>query len=130
ISLVPDGEYPSRTWTQAVEVGVKNSHRQLQIADASALSANILARFAHLGKDETLMMQWTVTPATPRHKPIHGEAQTKEFRWNSLVNGTLLATKDEVAERRAKLDEHNFYGVLRVGAVASTLERATHLITN
>ena len=67
--LVPDDEYPSRTWTQAVEVGVKNSHRQLQIADASALSANILARFAHLGKDETLMMQWAITPAAPRHKP-------------------------------------------------------------
>ena len=62
------------------------------------------------------MMQWAVTPATPRHKPIHGEAKTKEFRWDSLINGTLLATKDEVAERRAKLDEHNFYAVLRVGS--------------
>ena len=128
--LVPDGEYPSRAWTKAVEVGVKNSHRQLHIADASALSANILARFAHLGKDETLMMQWAVTPATPRHKPIHGEAKTKEFRWNSLTSGTLLATKDEVTERRAKLDEHTFHAVLRVGAVASNPTRATHLIIN
>ena len=129
-SLVPDREYSSRTWTQAVEVGVKNSHRQLHIADASALSANILARFAGVGKDETLMMQWAVTPAPPRHKPIHGEAKTKEFRWDSIVRGDLLATKDEVAERRAKLDEHNFYAVLRVGAVASNPTRATHLITN
>ena len=128
--LVPEDEYPSRAWTQGVEVGVKNSHRQLQIADASALSANILARFAGIGRDETLMMQWAVTPATPRHKPIHGEAKTKEFRWNSLINGTLLATKDEVGERRAKLEEHNFYGVLRVGAAASNQTRATHLITN
>lgn len=128
--LVPDDNSPSRTWTQAVEVGAKNSHRRFRISDASALSANILTRFSQLDEGETLMMQWVVSPATPEHKPIHGDARTKEFRWESLIGGSLLATKDEVAERRSKLDEQNFYAVLRVGAVASTKNRATNLVTN
>lgn len=128
--LVPDDKPPSATWTQAVEVGIKNSHRQLRIADASALSANILTRFSHLDKGETLMMQWVISPATPEHKPVHGVAPTREFRWQSILSGSLQATKDEVYERRGKLEEHNFNAVLRIGAVASTKSGATNLIGN
>lgn len=47
----------------------------------------------------------------------------------TLLNGSL-ASKDEINDRRAKLDEPNLRAVLRIGATAQTVARAEHLMSN
>jgi hypothetical protein len=72
-------------------------------------------------------MQWVVTPAPPAHKPIHKQAKTHHIGPHVITRGNL-ADRDEVNERRAKLEEPNVMAVLRVAAYASTPIRANHLI--
>lgn len=127
--LPEDERYEVCAFTDLVEVGAKNSHRQFQIDDPEALSTNILTRFDHLAEGEKLRMQFVVTPAAREEKPVHGEAMSREFRWQSLYHGPLMASKNEVYDRGQKQQERTFYVALRIGAVASTKTRATHLAT-
>jgi hypothetical protein len=128
IRVSPEDEWPSRTnWTRAVEVGLSNSSRQLRIYSSADLSASILAAMQALEANETLMVQWVVTPAPPKHLPIHREAKTHDLTRHLLMQGSL-ATKDEVTDRREKLSEPNMLAVLRVAAIAATPIRGDHLI--
>lgn len=127
IRLVAEDEYPRRIWVHAVEAGLKNSTRQLRVYNPTDLSTSILANFGTLTEDETLMMQWVISPAMPEHKPIYKEASAEAFSIVGLFTGNM-ASRDEVEDRRAKLEEPNLLTVLRVGAVASTEVRAQYLV--
>lgn len=127
IRLTPEEEPPVRVWVHAVEAGLKAGHRTLRISNPSDVSTSILANFGAMQADETLMMQWVIAPAVPQHKPIHGTAQSKEMSWKALLLGGD-ATRDEVQDRREKLEEPNMLGVLRVAAVASTQTRAQFMV--
>lgn len=127
IRLTPEDEFPERVWVHAVEAGLKAGHRQLDIHDPADVSTSILANFSSLADDETLVMQWVIAPAVPQHKPIYGEATSKERGITGFLFGSQ-ATKDEIEDRRHKLDEPNMLGVLRVGAVASTTVRAQFMV--
>lgn len=127
IRVTPEDEWDHHKWTRAVEVGLTHSARQLRIANPTDLSASLLASVGALQDKEVMVVQWVLTPAAPSHAPIHDEAKSHEFSLKMLTNGNL-ASKDEVNDRRGKLDEPNVLAVLRVGAVASTAGRAEHLI--
>jgi hypothetical protein len=127
IRLTPEEGPPVRVWVQAVEAGLKQSVRQLRIFNSADVSTTILANFGTLGEHETLMMQWVITPATPAHKPVYSQAKTAEFTISSLWRGTE-AGRDEVEDRRSKLEEPNMMAVLRVASVAETKIRAQFLV--
>lgn len=125
--VLPEDEFPRRQWVSSVEVGLTHTSRPLRIYNASAVSASLLASMQALKEHETVVMQWVITPAVPTHKPIYGEAKTHRVGVHQLLYGAE-ANRDEVKERRDKLDEPNVMAVLRVAAVADTPVRANHLI--
>jgi hypothetical protein len=127
IRVTPDEEYPHRLWTSAVEVGMTNSSRQLRIYDAGNTSASLLASVQALDADEAILVQWVATPAIPRKLPLQHTTRSDEFSPRMFTSGSN-ASRDEVNDRRGKLEEPNVMAVLRVAASASTEKRAAHLI--
>lgn len=127
IRVMPEEEYPNEIWTRTVEVGLTNTSRQLRIFSPSDMSASLLAAVHPLESDEKMLVQWVISPAVPSHKPIYKTARSNEITPENIFNGRL-ANRDEVNDRRAKLEEPNMMGVLRVAATASTDTRAEHLI--
>lgn len=128
IRLTPEDEFPRRLWTRAVEVGLTHSSRQLRIFSAADTATTLLASVQALEGDESLLLQWIMTPAVPTQLPVHKEARTHHTSPRVLVTGTL-ANRDEVKDRRDKLGEPNVQAILRVAAVADTKARADHLLT-
>lgn len=127
IRVEPEDDYGRRLWTRAVEIGLTHTSRQLRIGSPESLSASLLAAVQALDEGEAVVMQWVVTPAPPRHLPVHKEARSHHITAHTLTSGNL-ANRDEVEDRRSKLEEPNLMAVLRVGALAKTDVRATHLI--
>lgn len=127
IRVTPEDDWPRRTWTKAVEVALTRSSRPLRIYATSDVAASLLASVQALDANETVIMQWVVTPAIPKPLPIHKEAHTDHLTYRHITHGSM-ANRDEVRDRREKLSEPNMMAVLRVAAVASTPVRAEHLI--
>lgn len=127
IRVTPEDEWPTRTWTRAIEARLTNTSRQLRIHSATDMAASLLASVQALGEKETILMQWVVSPAVPTPPPVYQKAKTHQLRVQNLWNGTL-ASQDEVNDRRDKLSEPNLLAVLRIAAQANTAERADHLL--
>lgn len=127
IHVTLEEEHPREKWTRTVEVGLTASSRQLQIYSPADMSTSLLAAVDKLGKNEKMIVQWTLTPAVPSHKPVHNVSKSHEINANTIF-GSRQASRDEINDRREKLEEPNMMGVLRVGALASTPVRADHLI--
>lgn len=127
VRVTPEEFYPTKKWTQAVEVGLTHTSRQLRIYDAVDASASILASLQALAVGEVVIIQWVVAPAPPAHLPVQDKTSSTHIQLNALV-GSRRAGKDEIKDRRQKLEEPNVLAVLRVGAKAETEPRANHLI--
>jgi hypothetical protein len=126
INVVPDTSWSNLHWRKAVEIGESNPSRPLRIPNPADMSAAILASVQALDSGEAVIVQWVVTPKVLERKP-RMTSTTNEFSWHSLALSNS-ANKDEITERRDKLDEPNVMGVLRVAASASTDARAAHLV--
>jgi hypothetical protein len=125
VDATPQTEFTRINWTYAVEIGESSKSRPLSIPNPAATAASILAAAHPLGENEALLLQWVVSPAP--HQPLpQKSARTVESKLLGKVN-LGEANADEIAERRAKLQEPNVMGVLRVAARANTLKRAKHL---
>ncbi len=128
IRVEPEDDWPERRrWTKAVEIGMSNSNRQLRIFNSSDMAASILTSMQSLGENERLMMQWVISPTTPQRMPQYRHSKSDELSLHGLMTGND-ASRDEIQDRRSKLEEPNMLAVLRVAADASTPVRATHLI--
>lgn len=130
LTVTPEGEELEHQWTTAVELGHTNPSRTLSIPNAGSLSTSLLTGMQGLKPSEALLLQWVVTPAAKEHPPSAERPVRSE---HFSVVGRLMATgleasKDEVADRRAKLSEPNFLGVLRVAAKATDQRRADALV--
>ena len=130
IRVTPEQEYPKRVWVSAVELGLRNSHRTLRIASPRALSSSLLASTQGLRDNETMVLQWVVTPAAVKELPVRGRSPSQQTSPMGLLLHSAGASTDEIDERRRKLGEANLLAVLRVGTVAATEERALHLQYN
>lgn len=130
IRMTPEEEFPTRVWVHALEAGLKETHRQLHIYNAADVSTSILTNFGSLQENETVMMQWVIAPALPQHKPLHDTAASKPNprSWREAILGTATHNRDEIEDKRGKLDEPNMMAVLRVGAVANTPVRAQFMV--
>ena len=134
LSLVPGIRYspedhpPSHDWKCIVEIGETDPSRSLRIPSPEYLSSSLLASVQALGEGEALLMQWVVTPAVPQRLPSEHKSFPASHWSYRLLTGEIAADQDEVKDRRAKLSEPNFLGVLRLAAKAETEARADHLL--
>lgn len=128
IRVEPEEEFPRRIWTRAVEVGLTHTARPLRILSVPDVSTSLLASVQGIDAEEAVVVQWVITPAIPTPKPVHLRTSTNQVNLRTVLTGSNLANRDEVNDRRAKLDEPNVMAVLRIGAAARTNERADHLI--
>lgn len=127
IRVTPEESWPQTLWTSAVEVGLSQSNRQLRIYNSADAASSILASLQALSTNESVVIQWVVSPSHPQHLPVHNEAKSTISKPSDLLR-SRVAGRDEVNDRRDKLAEPNLMAVLRVGAKANTQERAEHLI--
>ncbi|WP_344669370.1 type IV secretory system conjugative DNA transfer family protein [Catenulispora yoronensis] len=130
LTVTPETEELPHQWTAAVELGHTNPSRTLSIPSASSLSTSLLTSMQGLGPNEALLLQWVVAPAVKEHLPTTSKP-VRSDRFSvigGLIGSGLEAGKDEVADRRAKLGEPNFLGVLRVAAQATSSRRADTLL--
>ncbi|MFJ5234528.1 type IV secretory system conjugative DNA transfer family protein [Kitasatospora sp. NPDC088391] len=132
ITVTPAGvDEPRHQWTTAVELGLTNPSRSLNIHDAEAVSASVLTNMQSLGRGEALLLQWVVAPSVQERLPKQ-ERDVKASNYSvvgQLLVGSRSADKDEIADRRAKLSEPNFLGVLRVAAKAADKLHADRLLS-
>jgi len=129
LTVTPDSEELVHEWTTAVELGHTNPSRTLSIPDAESLSTSLLTSMQGLKPSEAILLQWVVSPAVKEHLPTDRPVKTDHFSVvGSLLAGVSNAGKDEISDRRAKLSEPNFLGVLRVAAKAHDPHRADALI--
>lgn len=123
---VEEAYIPGIAYSYAVELGLTNTARQLDIKDQVRLSRQLLTSIRSVLPGEVITVQWVVTPAPPRHKPVHSISRTNELKHRNLFGGDL-ASRDEVEDRRKKLEEPVMQAVLRVAAKAETRAKAKHL---
>jgi len=129
ITVTKDEARPHVEWTAGAEVGMSNPSRQLRIAKHSDLAASILGSIQALQGDETVLIQWVVTPAPFERPPARDRhAYSTDFRMRNVVTGPPLATSDELEDRRQKLAEQNLLGIGRIMTKASTERRAVELV--
>lgn len=122
-------EWPSRSWTRAIEIGFTHSSRQLRIPVPESLSHSLLSSVGHVKQNETIMVQWVIKPLVNQRPPELHRTPSDQMSVRMLVDGNL-AGRDEVKDRRAKLEDVNFEAVARVGAVAETPTRAAFLLSS
>lgn len=131
ITVAEDDSRPRYQWTRAIELGMRRQSRQLRISNHADLSASLLASVQGIGPDEVVMMQWVLTPSVPERPPAHdAHSQTTDFTVKAIATGVRPALRDEIEDRRKKLEEQNLQGVGRIAAVAATEARALHLVHN
>lgn len=124
IRVDPDLEPSHAVWVHSIELGIRNSHRELRI-NPKAISSSILAATQGLRDDEVLMMQWVVAPAPVRERPSKARKQGQQ---TSIFQSG--GNPDAIEEQRSKLSEANMHAVLRIAAVGPTQVRAKHIMQN
>jgi hypothetical protein len=120
---------PTRVWAHGVELSLRAGHRPMNIHNAILTSVSVRSPFGHVAPEESLVLQWVITPMTPEHKPAQSGATSKETTLRALLTGTT-ASRDEISDRRDKLAEPNLLTVVRVAAVAASASRASVMVRN
>lgn len=125
VTAVQDDSREDINWTAGHELRMSSPTRQLRIPSHNDLAASLLASIQALRPDETVLLQWVVTPSRFQKMPSKDrQSQSIDFS----LRGIQPAESDEVNDRRQKLEEQNLLGVGRVVALAETDKRAEELI--
>ncbi|MDN3263298.1 TraM recognition domain-containing protein [Streptomyces sp. CSDS2] len=128
ITVTPDEEAPAHHWTTAVELGHTNPGHTLDVE--GTVSSSMVTNMTGLGRGESLLLQWVVSPAVRQRPPAQGrEVHSTHYSvMGQLLGGTRSAAKDEISDRRDKLSEPNFIGVLRLAARGRNKRHAMSLL--
>lgn len=127
IHITEDKKPLDISWTNGVELGLKRPSRTLQIPDNKDFSTSILTSMTSLRDDESVMLQWVLSPEANDKLPTHDGARSNEFSIIKSILGTGPASKDEIDDRRAKLITSNVLAVGRVMVMAPHELRAAEL---
>lgn len=129
ISVEEDETRPRLKWTRAIELGMRSPSRQLRISNHADLAASLLSSVGELKPGEVVVLQWVLTPAPQQRVPARDNNPTSnDFTFTAALMGNRRASRDEIEDRRNKLDEQNLQGIGRIAAYAETEPRATHLV--
>lgn len=131
LRLVREYDPPKHDWTRVVEIGLAHGSRTLDVASVESVARTVRAPLHRdLQDGERVLLQWVVAPSRSSELPEHDKTLTTHVTWQHLFKGDLQAGRDELADRRKKLEEPQLSGVLRVAASAASTERAEHLVDN
>lgn len=117
---------PEHDWTVAFEYREKDKSRTLRLKEPQVEATKLLASMrGGLREGEAILIQWVITAAPDEAMPTDAGSVQSTRVLRSLLTG--FANKDEVNDRRAKLETQNVNAVLRVAAKAETVPRALFL---
>ncbi|WEH33624.1 TraM recognition domain-containing protein [Streptomyces sp. AM 4-1-1] len=130
MTATPETDEPAHQWMAAVELGHTHPDRTLDIQNAETISTSVLTAMDSLGRGEELLYQWVVAPAVRQAPPALGREQhSNHFSMvGQILSGSQNAGHDEITDRRTKLSEPNFVGVLRIAAKGFNKQHAASLI--
>ena len=123
-----DVSRPRKAWTYVEEIALSDSTRTLNVTTPEIISKDILTNLAHaLGNGEAALLQWVIAPAALQRKPSaeHPVTSTRHGILSEMLGQT--ASREEVEDRRRKLDYECYEVVARVAAQAKTDARARFL---
>ncbi|MEW1950671.1 type IV secretory system conjugative DNA transfer family protein [Pseudarthrobacter sp902506025] len=119
---------PRKAWTYVEEITLSDSTRTLNVNTPEVISKDILTNLAHaLGDGESAVLQWVIAPAGLIRKPSteHPVTSTRHGIVSEMLGQT--ASREEVEDRRKKLDYDCYEVIARVAAQAKTEARAKFL---
>ncbi|MBW4816121.1 type IV secretory system conjugative DNA transfer family protein [Rhodococcus qingshengii] len=128
IDIVPVEKAVQPSYNHGVRLFMTNPERTLRFDNTADYSTKILKSLLTTGS-ETVTLQW-IAYHSDRPKLIEsdqGLAKSKPSLFDVVVRGTK-ATKDEVADRREKVNDQIFTVVGRIAASAATEARAKELV--
>jgi hypothetical protein len=129
ITVTKDETRAHYDWTAGIELGMSSPSRQLRIPSHNDLAASLLASIQTLTGEETVLIQWIVTPAPFERPPERdNNPSTVEFSVMRSLLGSPGASSDELQDRRSKLEEQNMLAVGRVVAASEDEKRARELV--
>ncbi|MER0445979.1 TraM recognition domain-containing protein [Streptomyces sp. Edi4] len=130
MTATPETDEPEHQWMAAVELGNTHPERTLDTQNAETISTSILTAMDNLGRGEEMVYQWVVSPALREQLPAQGrEHVSSHFSVaGQLLSGSRSAERDEITDRRTKLSEPNFVGVLRIAAKGFNKQHAASLL--
>ena len=112
-----------------IELVLNNGDRALRTDSAPAVCAATLAALQPLRSGETIAVQWILT-GTPTPQPVERSADRVTHQAGRFLH--LLQFDDrhagEPSERRDKQATPLLLAAVRIGAVATTISRARHLV--
>ncbi|NHW45984.1 type IV secretory system conjugative DNA transfer family protein [Paenarthrobacter sp. MSM-2-10-13] len=124
-----DTTRPRKAWSYVDEIGISNKSRTLNVSNPSVIATDILSALAQaLTGEETAVLQWVFAPAGYENKPST-EAPVLSTR-HGVLSGLIgqQASREEIEDRRRKLDHERYLVVGRIAAKASTPARAKYLV--
>ena len=123
-----DDTRPRKAWTFIEEIGLSDSSRTLNVMQPNVIATDILTALAGaLTAEESAVLQWVIAPAATRQKPPLDGSMTSSR--HGLISALLghTASREEIEDRRKKLDYENYLALARVAAKANTDARAFYL---
>lgn len=123
-----DDTRPRKAWTFIEEIGLSDSSRTLNVMQPNVIATDILTALAGtLTAEESAILQWVIAPASTRQKPsLDGSMTSSRHGLMSALLGHT-ASREEIEDRRKKLDYENYLALARVAAKAKTDNRAFYL---
>jgi len=120
---------PRQDWGYAEEFDLVRSDHIIAIPASSSLATSVLLTLGSLGPAESVLLQWIISPIGKRHL-AERELSTTSFEWRGVRYGDPRQDSRATQAIRAKYDEPNFLGCLRIAGKAETGQRSEHLVAN
>ena len=116
-----------------IELGMQGKLASLRIPIAESLSSSILASMQPLAGQDSAVLQWVVSPDTPRPVPRPSKSWLPASApfWVRIVVAPFLAkptTPEQMQSARVKLAEPLFVVACRVGATSTTKQSARSIL--
>jgi hypothetical protein len=120
-------EPPERVWSSTIEFNMANAGHQLFIKNPAGTALSMLQAVETIEEGQGIVVQLVVSPIGRQALPQHESAHADRSLQRTILSGTE-ATRDEVNDRRAKLDDANVGAALRVATVAKNKRDADRML--
>lgn len=127
IHVTPDYDRPALHWNAGLHVKMSRPMRTMRATEPNDMAASLLASVSSLADEETVLIQWIVSPAPQQRPPSKTNAPSADFDLFRALRGRTAAHPDEIDDRRRKLEEQNVLGIGKIVAYAETPSRAKTL---
>lgn len=128
--LEEDMKRPRLAWDDVAEISLSDNNRTINADNTMNTANDILSNLVQaLNDKECAVIQWVLAPASYIAPPsLEGSVISTRRGWLSLLLNEM-ADRDEVLDRRKKLEQPCYQLVGRVAARAKDQDRAKHLVT-